>query len=290
MKRKGEILTWDLHDICTTKKDLADMGFDGYLPRNNNQEVLTKALNEYRKNQGEAGERVISRRFVVDGKDKFSIFNEIISEQDLSLDKEITIDFDKASGTMTTTNSSHPTFTEMVALFRKNSGTINTDQLRNMIKRAVLGEAHGVSIRRNGGAYFVDDRFKENLSNVERIFRNFPSQATLHRIVVYDDASSMEAIESSVKDDLGNDIEGLIADIKEEFEKGTITGRKLEARKEMAEAILTKMKAHEVNLRDSYLTVHRKLSGVQKALEDITGKVESGIKESADFMNLLARA
>jgi hypothetical protein len=290
MKRKGEILIWDLHDINTTKKDLADMGLDAYLPRNNNQEVLTKALNEYKREQGEAGERVIHRRFVVEGKDKFSIFNERISEQDLSLDKEITIDFDKSSGTMTTSNASHPTFTQMVDLYRKNSGTINTDQLRKMILRVVKEEAYGVSIRRNGGAYFVDDRYKENLSNVEKIFRSFPGHATLHRIVVYDDISSMEAIEASVKGDLSNDIENLIADIKDEFEKGTITDRKLEARKEVAETILTKMRAHEVNLRDSYLNVHRELSKVQKALEDVTGKVEAGIKDSKTFMDLLAKA
>lgn len=285
MKKKGEILFWDLEKFKTTKAELGDLGFDKYLPRNNHRQVLTKALKEYK---SKSDEKVIARTFNEDSNTlSVAIFNELVTEEDLSLEKEITVQFDKRIGTMTTTNPSHPTFKELVELYRENSGNINADQLRTLLLKVVKEEAYGVSFRRHGGAYFVDDSNLQKLENVERLFKHFPANATLYRIPIFDTAGTLDAIESSVKLDISEDIEKLIAEIDDEFKKGTITEKKLENRKEMAESILDKMKSHETNLRDSYLTVHRKLASVRKALDEVTSKVSAELAESSSFMDLL---
>jgi len=287
---KGNLVFFEMSEVQSTKAELERLGFGAYVPRNDYKTALIKALKEYKKTEDEDK---IYRRFL-DEKDgvSFTIFAERIELEQLSLDREITLKLDKVTGVVTCDCDSSALleeFHKIREMYTKHQGTIDATQLRQLIVKAIRNDAHGISMRRAGGIYFVDDRFTPALKNVVELLSSFRHSASIKQIPIYGDQNTIDAIATASEEDIFNNIEELIEQTQKAFEKGDMTERKLEGRKSDALAIVEKVKIHRDNLASKLGNVTTRLNQVMAALEEVTVKVSSGLADSNDFMNLLAK-
>jgi hypothetical protein len=284
MNKKGVILTWELSEIKTTAENLSEAGFDKYLPSNGAKTAIIKALKKYKKTNSDK----IYRRWE-DVKDsvKFTVFAEEVQDNSLVMNGEATIELDKRSSDITLISGSTSAFQAIRELYASEGPTLNTDQFRTIVKNIVSSDLHGFSVRKGGGVYFIDDRFREGLAKLQDLFSMFPTNAKLHIIPVYNDKETLQTIEHHASENLFGEIETLIKEINDEFTKGTINSKKLDNRKEKASEILSEISVHRENLQASYEAIKARIEGVSKALDGVTSKVEDGIQSSESFLDML---
>lgn len=284
MLRKGVVITWELSNIRTTADLLAGSGFDKYLPSNGAKTAIIKALKAYKKTNSD---KIYKRWEDLEKSVKFTVFAEEIQDNDLEFNREATIELNKLTSEISLVTGSQEAFEKIKELYESEGPTLNTDQFRAIIKNIIDLDLHGFSVRKGGGVYFIDERFKEGLVNLEKLFQMFPDNSHLHIIPVYNDSETLKTLEHHASENLFSQIENLIKDINDEFSKGTINSKKLDNRKEKADEILTTITLHQDNLRGEYEKVKSKLVAVSSALEGVTSKVHSGLQESSDFMTML---
>lgn len=283
-KRKGVLVTWELNDIRTTAEHLSDKGFDRYLPSNGAKTALIKALKVFKKTNSD---KIYRRWEDVKESANFTVFAEEVDGQSLKMNGEATVRLNKRSSELELLEGSGEAFEKIKELYLAEGPTLNTDQFRAIVKNVISEDLHGFSVRKGGGVYFIDERFNEGLKKLKELFGMFPMNARLHIIPVYNDDETLQTIEHHASEEMFSAIDFLIKDIDSEFSKGTINSKKLDSRKEKADEILTTITLHQENLRGEYEKVKSKLESVRKALESVTVKVEEGIQDSNDFMQLL---
>jgi hypothetical protein len=284
LRKKGVLITWTLHDIRTTAEHLSDKGFDRYLPSNGAKTALIKALKAYKKT---SSDKIYRRWEDVRESVKFTVFAEEVQDNSLQMNGEATIELDKRTGRISLVSGSQSAFEQIESLYASEGPTLNTDQFRAIIQNVVSHDLHGFAARRGGGVYFVDDRFREGLANLKKLFSMFPLNSQLHIMPVYNDEETLDSLEHHASEQLFGQVETLIKEINDEFKKGTINERKLENRKEKAQELIESINIQQENLRSSYESLRNRSEEIAKALDGVTSKVKTGIQDSQDFMSML---
>lgn len=286
MQRKGDLIFWSISELETTKEALIDLGFDRFVPRNDYKSALIKAIKKITK-----GDDKMYRRFG-ETKDecKFGVFSEVVTGDELAFDRELGIVLNKRGGhihPVRPEDTSSRLYSLISEEFRLAAKTIDSNQFRQLVLRIVRQEGWGVAMRDGGGIYFVDARFDSMLERLQRLFTAFQSKATLHRVPIFDNAGTHEALSSAISEDIAGDIGSLVADIDKRFKEGVITKRQLEGDMNRAHEILEKYKIHSENLRARAGAINAKLRTVVDTLKAVQERVERGIVEPDDFMKSL---
>jgi hypothetical protein len=280
MKKKGNVLFWEVPSVVLTPEKLAEIGLGSYLPRNSFETAMIKALRKatkggdkkYGKSIGE-----IEVTFVVHGYIKNGI--------DIDLDKNLSFSVSKIDGSIAPISGDETS--ELYKAIREHYdeavGTLNSEQIRTMILKKVKEDLHGVPLRQSGGIYFVDERFDEQKQKLEEIFRRLPD-SRLHAVPVYDDQGTLDAIEDGASTEIFGEIDRLIGEIDGRIKKGELTKRQLEGRRNEADVILAKIKIHQENLRSKADAVTSKLLVVSRAIKKL---LDTDIEEPMDFMEML---
>jgi hypothetical protein len=286
MQRKGDLIFWSINELETTKDALIDLGFDRFVPRNDYKSALIKAIKKITR-----GDDKLYRRFGDAGDEvKFAVFNEVVSGDELNLDRELGLVLNKKSGVISPVRA-EDTDSRLYALiqeeFRRAAKTIDSNQFRQLVLRIVRQEGWGVAMRDGGGIYFVDARFDKMLERLQSLFTAFQASATLHRVPIFDNAGTHEALSTAISEDIAGDIASLVADIDKRFKDGSITKRQLEGDMARAADIVEKYKIHSENLRARAGAINAKLHNVMTTLREVQDRVERGIVEPSDFMKSL---
>lgn len=284
-ERKGDLIFWEISEMNVTKDLLEHLGFDKYVPRNDFKSALIKVLMQITK-----GNEKLYRRFNdVQGSVSFGVFYELVTGDNISINKELIVKLDKEHGNISFSDSAHPLVGPIRDLYATAKETLDSRQVRSMILKIVKGECYGIAMRSGGGIYFLDKGFDHKREKLTEFFKKFPTTTKLHTIPMYDDNSTADAIEYAAKEDIFGDIDSLVADIDRRFKEGSITRRQLEGDKERASKILEKIKVHRDNLRKTESEVTAKLTVVSSTIEKVLGRVEDGLIEPADFMSMLGK-
>lgn len=284
MKRLGDMIYWEISDLTTTKDTLDAIGFGKLVPRNDYKSAMIKALKKLTK-----GNDKLYRRFNDKANEvSFAIFEQRISDAEISLDKEITVSIDKKTGALSVkAEDDGPFYQSIRDLYLSESKTIDSNQFRSLVLKVVQQECFGISMRRGGGIYFIRSDFDVTQRRLNELFNAFPQQASLHRVPIYDDPSSLSALESAASDDLVGDIDSLVADINKRFEEGKITRRQLEGDQDRIQKIVKKTDIYADTLRAKAASIKAKLELAKKAVKSVIDKVDAGIVEPKDFMKAL---
>lgn len=285
MKRKGDIIFWEISELETTKEALEAAGFGAFVPRNDYKSAVIKTLKLITK-----GNEKLYRRF----NDKhnevsFGVFVETVTGDSLAISKEIIVRLDKETGILHHVEGGPETvalFGHICEVYNSQKASIDSNQFRQVVLRAVQA-AHGVKVRSGGGVYFIDERFDDSRSRLRDLFNAFPTKAKLFSFPIYSDEGSLEVIENAASEDIFGEINALIAEVDKEFRERKITRRKLEGARERATAIVESIAVHRENLRGSLEKVSDELNRVRTAISNVFEKVEEGIVEPGEFMDLL---
>lgn len=285
MKRKGDLIFWEISDLSTTKDDLERLGFDKFVPRNDYKAAMVKTLKKVTK-----GNEKLYRRFADKEEEvSFSVFEQRTSDREITLDREITITIDKKTGALSTkAEYDGPYYQSIRDLYLSESKTINSDQFRALVLKVIQHDCCGIPMRRGGGMYFVKSDFDDVVRNrLQKLFNAFPQNARLSKVPIYDDPSTLESLEHATSEDIFDDIDSLLADINKRFENGSITKIQLEGDVRRIGAIVKKTEIHADTLRAKSVAIKAKLNLAQKAVAAVADKVRSGIVEPKDFMKAL---
>jgi hypothetical protein len=286
MKTKGDLIYWSMSEVNVSKDDLADLGFGDFVPRNDFQTSLLKAF----------------RSVCTRGEIKYERFNENDTHGEIvlftkdqgakDLNKILALRYNKKTGETEWVHT-HPTLpTEALKdrishEYTQAKKTLDSVQLGKLVVDFIYSQCHAISMRPGGGIYFIDARFTEAKAKLEKLFAVFSGNAWMQSVPVYDDQGTASAIERAAGDAFLDDVNKMIDSIQAEFADGTITKRKLNTKKEQAEALLKEVGVHRDNLRSKARDLESKLGAVSKALFSVTAKVEAGIIEPQDFMDML---
>jgi hypothetical protein len=276
MITKGLFIFWEMSEVKTNKAMLEDLGFGKFIPRNDYKTALIKALKVYTK-----GNEKMYRKFN-DHKDSvsFSVFVEQTSADDLNLRKEITIKLNKLTGVL------ENALPEIEETFRKEMTTIDSTQLRALLLKVLRRTSNAIAMRSGGGIYFVDNRFVSSLQAIENLFQAIQG-AKLYKVPVYNESTTLEAIEDATASEIFSDIENVIQEITREFNNGQLTERRLNSKMDEADQILKKVKLHEENLRSRASQVSNRVKKLQSSLKITTSKVASGVQAEESFISSL---
>lgn len=283
MKRKGDLIFWEISELTTTKAELEALGFADFIPRNDYKSAMIKALKEFTKGNDKLYRRHSESAYSV----SFTVFIEHEEEGHLDLQREVVIKLDKRTGAAAIGSEDTDVCSRLVESYGRHKETIDSNQLRAMILKLVKRDCYGVPMRKGGGIYFIDAAFDDKRDRLTRLFETFSANAMLRSVPIYDDKSTVEAIEQVVSDNIFDEMDGLIADVNGRFKDGSITKRQLEGDKTRAETLLTKIKVHTENLHRKAGEVSERAFKLSTALELVFGRVEAGIVEPDDFMNAL---
>jgi len=278
MSKKGTLIYWTVSDILATPDQIKALGFKP--PRNDFKSAMIKALRVYTK-----GNDKHHRTFndVADSV-SFGVFVQTVNGGSIDMNREVQLHVDKKTGTARFDEGfdSHLIRGE----FETAKTTLNADQLRSSITSYVR-ENHGISMRPSGGIYYIDNKVEATLVKLREFFAAFPAATKLFEVPIYDDSGSLEAIEEATSSSLFNDIENLIKDFTESYNKGTLTKKQLENRREDAAKILKEVKLHEQNLRSKAESLSAKVDQVQKVLEKQMAVISGSLVDTEEFTTML---
>ena len=277
MITKGLFIYWEMSEVKTSKALLGDLGFWDFIPRNDYKTALIKALKIYTK----GNEKLYKKFNDIPESVSFTVFISQVNEDDLSLNKEITIKLDKKTGILT------GAIPEIEEAFRQEMTTIDGTQLRALILKVLRRTSHAVSMRSGGGIYFIDQRFVDNLEPLEALFRAIEG-AKLYKVPVYSENTTLEAIEDATASEVFTDIETMVSEITKDFNNGKLTERRLNTKIDEANQIIKKIKLHEANLRSRASSVSQKVQSLSSLLEATTGKIAQGLEAESSFLDTLA--
>lgn len=282
MKRKGDLIFWEISEVTTTKQRLSELGFDNFIPRNDYKSAMIKALRAFTK----GNEKLYRRHSETPESVSFTVFIENEDMGDLNLSKELTVKIDKDTGSITLSGANDHVSESLINSYRECHSTIDANQLRAMVLKIVKNDLVGIPMRKGGGIYFIDASSDDRRKRLNDLFAAF-SEMTLRSVPIYDDASTVEALEQVVSDNIFEDIEAMIKDIDSRFRDGSITKRQLEGDKTKAEDLSAKILFHYENLNKKANEIRLKMESVAKSIDDVFTRVEAGIIEPDDFMRML---
>lgn len=282
--KKGSLIYWTISEFEISPEKLKDLGFGDYTPRNDFKSAMIKALHKLCK-----GNERLYRAFNDTSKSiSFGVFVQQVDGSDVEMRKEVIVNVDKSTGTVGFHVPPGVEWdkTTLMSDFEGAKTTLNANQIRAAILRYVR-ENHGISMRPSGGIYFVDDKFKEALDKLKTLFGEFSREMTLFEVPIYGDASTLDAIEEATSTALFGEVEKLVDEVNQGYQKGTLTKKQLQNRREDVAKILEEVKLHEGNLRMKANAIRDRVNTIGELVELKLKAAEGSIVDEGEFANLL---
>jgi hypothetical protein len=135
---------------------------------------------------------------------------------------------------------------------------ISAEQFRQVFNRATRKCAaiplRGTQIqfgdKKNGGIYYVDAIFSDQLGQLRQLFVNAGNGTNLGIMPVHNDPESLSIIQSSCKFEFQSQIVDFVEGIDEELATGDMTPRMLKTRRKKAAELLRMISTHRDNLAE----------------------------------------
>jgi len=282
--KKGNLIFWEISNFETTKEELIELGLEVFIPRNDYKSAMIKALHKITR-----GNERLYRRFNDnnDGKVSFGLFQEVTTPDNIEINKELIIKMNKITGHIEFSDNDNAITSVISDEYERAKRTINSSQFRTLVLNIVKAN-HGVSLKKDGGVYFVDEKFKETVEKLKLVFNQFPS-AKLHVIELYNDPQTLDAIEFATSSSIFKDIEKVIKEVRNQVADGSITKKILSNRTEAAAKILEKIRVHEDSLRSKADELKNRLGKVVEVLDGVLVEADSIAMDPEDFMDALAK-
>jgi len=266
MALKGHLIYWQISEFASDKteleRDLTRWNCQDLLPRNDYKSSVIRALKHILK-----GDDRFYRRFQdVKESVKFAVVlpEELIGDViDIQFKKEVIITVDKDSGDVEFDDPNSPLKPIFFDAYISARKTVDSQQFRSFLLKVLRKKCHAVSMRKSGGIYYVNKDWLEELQNVRDIFNLFPKFCTLFEVPIYDDESTKDAIEVAVRDDIEDEIEGLLDEIRKRDEEGKVTSKVLQNRREEVKSLVERVRIHAEDLRTKADLLNGRLSEIQ---------------------------
>ncbi len=284
MEKKGTLIYWEVYEFKTHAEQLEDLGFKDYLPRNDAKTALIKSLRFATK-----GQERFYKKFA-DGKHevRFAVVHpdlvpDVNGELDIDFTKELMLSLDKSSGYLRCTRgndtSSRQEFYEKIQNdYRAERGSIDSVQFRMLVLKFIRRAAYGISMRSGGGIYFIDDRKRNELDQLQRLFAAFRSTCTLYEIPVYQDGDTMKALQDATLQSITGEVDTLL----ENLQSGNITQTVIKNRFKEVTELRERVIFHESTLRSEVDGLRSRIDKIN----DFIGRINSGEKVET-FMDML---
>jgi len=283
MSKRGDLIFWEISEFSTSKERLIELGFEELMPRNDYRTAAVKAIRKLTK----GGDKMY-RKFNDTSKSvSFGVFLENTTDEDIALNREMIVHVDKRTGKVTIPTgdvAARETFHDEYHIAKE---TIDASQIRTLIMRIVRRECFGFGMRKSGGIYFIDERFMGTMGKLEKLFAAFQESCRLHRVPIYDDPGTQEAIEHAASEDISSEIDVIIRRVQEGMKKGTLTRRGLDGQVSVANEIFAKIKVHEDNLRSRLEEIQGKVLKVKEVFGRVMDDAGKIALDPEDFMSAL---
>jgi hypothetical protein len=278
----GQLIFWEISDLTTTKDRIADLGFEEFIPKNDYRAAMVKTLRKISKAKGRFPRKFNDKPDSV----SFGVFLENVSGEDLSFEKEMIVHLDKKTGSVAIRGGTTEMREKVSAGYREAQKTLDAAQFRTLVLRIVKRECYGISMRKSGGIYFIDEKFKETMGRLIGLFSHFP-ECGLHRVPIYNDPGTQEAIEHAVKEDITTDIMNIVKKVHEKMKDGSLTRRGLEGKVKEADAVFKKIEIHAANLRGKLKNITEQVESAKKNFNSMLDNADQVALDPEDFMEEL---
>ena len=266
---KGNLVYWEISDFTVGKDELATMlaphGFEDYIPRNDYRSAAVRALHKLLKGDEsfykQFGNKAESVSFAVIVPEEILGINAV----QLKTETKVNICVGKTDGRVSF--DVHTALNDrFLDLYAEARPTIGAGQFRTIVLDVLKKQCAGVAMRRSGGIYYVPQAFFPQLEKLKAVFALFPNNCSIYEVPIYDDASTQNALEVAIKEDILGDLESMLAELKQH--KGDLTGRILENRQKEVQEMIKRVRIHAEDMRSEADTVMERLDNVHKEFGD----------------------
>jgi len=283
-KLKGHIIFWEISEFTTElgeiERVLKNIGVnpEDYLPRNDYKSSLLRGLKVTLKKDKD-DDRFYRR---LDDKPTGVKFAVIVPKEfwvgstltDIEFKKEVLIELDKTTGKVTYDHES--AFSDSVNdAYREAKQHLDAKQFRSLLLKLLKEECRGVALRKAGGVYYVSEADLPKLDKLRQLFEAFKKDARLEEIPIFNDASTEQAIEHAVTDDLLTELEMLRAEMIDKKMTDVI----LRNRREAINQLIERVNHHRDDLRSQHVTLDNKFS-------EMKGLIDKALVTSDDTFDL----
>lgn len=286
---KGVLVYWEVSQFSCGKDELATklkaFGYEDYIPRNDYRTAALRALKTLLKADDS---KPFYRKFEkkqqgeTEGRVDFDIVIPVeVNGDSRHYDNNLTVHLNKKDGSVTFTPVNHSGGDSFLRLYAETRKMLDSSQFVDIVKSVLRSKCEGIAMRKSGGVYYIPKAFFSELEKLRAVFNLFQANAALFEVPIYDDETTLDAIEVAVNDDILGELEGMLSELKER-ESGSNpkmqkSWRILENREKDLSALLDRVQTHEEDLRDKA----DKIRDRAKKLREAVGR-EISLKDSND--------
>lgn len=276
---KGVCVYWDVESFNCSADDLTRrlgaLGYSDYIPRNDYQTATIKGLQSFLKETTGSFYKKVTKELkssLGPDEEMWIIATPSTQAGSVTITMDIEVRLNKNDGLLSFNPDNTYAGGQIRRLYAENRPMLNSKQFIDIVKSILRSRCEGVAMRRSGGVYYVPKSHFDELTRLREVFALFPENCQLHEIPIYDDESTLVAIEKAVNDDILDDLENLLADLKHRDSGADqdmrITTKVLNSRLENVEALLERVATHREDLRDKA----DKLDDRAKKIRDVLGR------------------
>jgi len=292
MKMRGSLVYWKFSSFSTNRevleKKLQKLGdlpsvktsikkykgkssqtYVDLLPRNDYKAAMIRALRKILK----ADE---SSRFYKRLKDQAEAVNftvimpiEILEGKapHYEFKNEVSLELNKATGEVKFSEV-NPFEDIILSEFKEMQKLVDSEQVSKLFARIMVEEIHGVSLKL--GVYYVGEDQMDKVQALQEIVTMIDSpNLELFKIPVYNDESTLKAVEAAVNDDMLDKLETLKEEICQKWKDDSLSPKVLENRQVAVQELFGKLKIHKEDLRSKASIIENRLVVLEKSLSKI---------------------
>jgi len=241
---------------------------DKDLPMPNRKKAVSRAARSFQDRRHKEGRCVVEKL-----KDNAScavygiLWKRSKGAEEAAYEQDTTVRLDKASGRV---EANGPQKDEFFAALDRYGEAINDDDVRVFL-REVVRMCYGISKRKNGGIYFVPDRFSGIIESAQRAIDELGIGAKLYVERVMNGEQERAIVWEAVETDIDAQIDATLRAV------------------ERIEKRASNVQSHEAKLDElsGLMDIYRNLLGQEAKYEELAERLESASNEVASKLNKL---
>lgn len=270
----GTCVYWSFSEVKVSHKEfigmLDELGIDKTIaPPTRHKSAVQKALKSFVKssNKEQDQKKAVFSRKVVDDKDlaAFAVVQPEVNAANFDLDfnTELKVRMDKKTKNLLI-DGTEEAKTQLNSLVEEYKDSYTTDQIRSTVLRYIHEMCKGITVRDNGGIYFVPSTEKESLLKLESLFKKISNKAascSVDTIPVIDTAEASKAMWKALVGEANRDLQDFRKDL--EAVDADLTDRAQERRFKKYQDLRLKIEMYETLLNGTATDLKQDLKNIE---------------------------
>jgi len=276
MEKQGSLIFWSSEGVSTNEGAVIDAGLGDWVKKPQFRGYLRKAIDTVLRGYKTDTEKK-TREYFSEGDGSYRYVVVDIRTSDAGVETDGASIYVDRLGRVSADATLEGTrmFEEIKGEYNRTveAATLQGGDISAMIKDFVSGELIGFPLKKGGGVWIVDEKFRDQMDFLSNAARSLGVQ--FRSIDFHKDGNEI-SLSEVVRDGFSGEVEALLKDLLDttaKIDREELTETQVYKRREKIEAARKRLEAHKDNLKGYFEDFVKRLNDIDKALEqaDLSG-------------------